>query len=206
MHKQTLLLGTVALIPLLAFAAPAHAQYQQQSTYHQEGTLSPLSGFYAGVYGGYGWTDADIAGGGSADLDGWDTGLFAGYSLDTLLDRTLGLGINGSLEAFYGWSDQSGDGYEKDTEWGLSFRPGLSFVDDYVWGLKPYGIVGYRRADIEGAGTSRWHDGFELGLGTELIAHGDFGVRLDYSHVWYEDKGGVDPDEDNLRLGLAYHF
>lgn len=206
MLKRTALWVTAALVPLMALGAPAHAQYQQQATYHEEGSLSPLSGFYVGGYGGYGWTDADITGGGSADLDGWDYGLFAGYSLDTLLDRTIGLGINGSLEAFYGWSDQSDSGIDKDNEWGINFRPGLSFVDDFLWGLKPYGIIGYRSAEFEGGGSSDWHDGFELGLGTEVVAYGDFGVRLDYSHVWYEDKNGIDPDEDNLRLGLAYHF
>ena len=197
MKKYALLTATA----LIALSAPAHAQYNQQATAHQEGTISPLSGVYLGGYGGYGWTDAD-----SADLSGGDYGLFAGYSLDTLLDSTLGLGINGSIETFYGWSDQDDDGVEKDNEWGINFRPGLSFVDDYMWGLKPYGIIGYRSAEFDAGGDSDWHDGFELGLGTEIMAMGDFGVRLDYSHVWYDDNGGIDPDEDDLRLGVAYHI
>ncbi len=201
-----LVLGTALIAPMAA-----HADYQQQSTYHEKGSLSPLSGVYLGGYGGYGWTDADVDGGGDLDIDGWDYGIFGGYSLDTLLDETLGLGINASLEGFYGWSgadDNSGGvDFEKDNEWGISVRPGLSFVDDYTFGFKPYGIIGYRNAEFKAeGGDSDWHDGFELGLGTELMAFGDLGVRLDYSHVWYDDKGGVDPSEDDLRLGIAYHF
>lgn len=202
MTKHALL----AAAAFIALTGTAHAQYQQQATYKEEGSISPLSGVYIGGYGGYGWTDADFDGGGSADLDGMDYGVFAGYSLDTLLDRTIGMGINGSVEGFWGWSDQDDGGIEKDNEWGISFRPGLSFVDDYLWGIKPYGIIGYRSAEFEGGGDSDWHDGFELGLGTELMAMGDFGVRLDYSHVWYEDNNGIDPDEDDIRLGVAYHF
>ncbi|PZO85769.1 MAG: hypothetical protein DI626_07140 [Micavibrio aeruginosavorus] len=189
---------------ILALAAAPF--FMAGSAQAQEGTLSPLSGVYAGGYGGYGWTDADVAGG--SDIKGWDYGVFAGYSMDTLLDRTLGLGINGSIEGFYGWSDADDDGVEKDNEWGVNFRPGLSFIDDYTLGLKPYGIIGYRRAEFQSTagGDSEWLDGFELGIGTQLMAYGDFGVRLDYSHVFYEDKAGLDPDEDDIRLGVSYHF
>jgi outer membrane immunogenic protein len=197
-HKPTL--AGLALLAIL-MSTPAMAQSQEP---YVEGEVSPLSGVYVGGYGGYGWTDAEDGG----DLDGFDYGVFAGYSIDTLLDRTLGLGINASLEGFYGWSDQDDDGIEKENEWGINLRPGLSFVDNYMpLGLKPYGIVGYRRAEFNpSGGSSEWHDGFELGLGTEIMAYQDFGVRLDYSHVFYEDKGGIDPDEDDIRLGLSYHF
>lgn len=201
--KSFLYSGAAFLAVALCLPTSAHAQYQQQGTYKEEGSISPLSGAYIGAYGGYGWTDADASG----DLDGGDYGLFAGYSLDVLMDRTLGLGLNGSIEGFYGWSDQDDGGADKENEWGINFRPGLSFIDDYTLGLKPYGIIGYRRAEFDSpAGGTNWHDGFELGIGTELMAFSDFGVRLDYSHVWYDEDGGIDPSEDDLRLGVAFHF
>lgn len=206
--KKHLLLTAAALVSL---AGTAHAQDRAPM---QEGTISPLSGVYLGGYGGYGWTDAEVDGFSDPNINGADYGVFAGYSLDTLLDRTLGLGINGSIEAFYGWSsaddEVGGVDFEKENEWGVNFRPGLSIVDDYTFGLKPYGIIGYRRAEFKGSAggvsDSEHYNGFELGLGTELMAMGDFGVRLDYSHVWYGEKDGIDPDEDDLRLGVAYHF
>ncbi len=197
--------------------------YQSQSTWERSKTempsLSPLSGVYMGAFGGYDWTDADTENAPDPDINGGDYGLFAGYSMDTLLDRTIGLGINGSLEGHFAWSDADDDTTvggaevhsEKNHEWGISFRPGLSFVNQMMpLDLKPYGIVGYRNAQYEtstAAGShSRNYDGFELGIGSEVVAYKDVGVRLDYSHVWYGEHDGVDLDENDLRLGVAYHF
>lgn len=198
---------------ILAVAGAASSAQAQTSTY-SENTISPLSGVYVGGFGGYSWNETDTAAG-DLSVDGADYGVFIGYQLDTLLDRTLGLGINGALEAHYAWSDADdtigGVTVEKDSEWGVSFRPGLSFVDAYMpLGIKPYGIIGYKRANFEasagGVSTDENFDGFELGFGTEFIAYNDFGVRLDYSHTFYEDKSGFDPSGDDLRLGVAYHF
>ncbi len=198
------------------FAVPAQAQ-QYNSTHDY--TDSPLTGLYMGAYVGYGWNDIDTdVAGVDFDADGDEYGFFVGYQIDELLDQTfgrIGIGMNGSIEAYY--TDSSADDsfagldVSKDYDWGISFRPGLTVIDQYSpFGMKPYGIIGYRSAnfDASGAGLSgdETYDGFELGVGTELYAYEKIGVRLDYTHVFYEEKDGIDPDENNLRLGLAYHF
>lgn len=224
MNIKTLSLSGVALIALCSFTSAAHADPMsaRRSSGHstQEGSITPLSGFYAGGFGGYGWSDLEVEGGGPEfDVNGADYGLFVGYQLDALLDSGLGMGINGAIEFHYAWSNADdsqtvagiGIDAEKDHEWGVSFRPGLSFIDQYApFGVKPYGIIGYRQAEFEvgaaGVSGDETYNGFELGIGTELIAYDDFGVRLDYSHVWYGEENGVDPDENDVRLGVAYHF
>ena len=204
---KNVLMAGAALLALGGFAGSAEAQQ-----------VSPLSGVYVGGFGGYGWGDADGPAGLDFSQDGADYGVFAGYRIDGLLDQTvgrMGLGINGALEAHYGWSNaddsDAGVDFEKDSEWGVSFRPGLSFIDEHnPLGINPYGIIGYRNAKFEGsafgASDDERFDGFELGIGTELVAYDDIGIRLDYSHVWYEDVDGFNPSEDDIRLGVSYHF
>ena len=219
MNKKTLLLlGAAFLTAYSLHISPASADPRSGNDYNNrsEGEITPLSGVYLGGFGGYGWSDVNTDGGPDFDVNGADYGVFLGYQLDALLDNTLGMGINGSIEAHYAWSDADDDesgglNAEKDHEWGVSFRPGLSFMDRYSpFGIKPYGIIGYRNAqysaDAGGASGDENYNGFELGIGTELFAYNDFGVRLDYSHVWYGEKDDVDPDEHDLRLGVAYHF
>jgi hypothetical protein len=219
MNKKTLLLLGAAF----AFQiSPASADPRSGSDYNnrREGEITPLSGVYLGGFGGYDWSDVNVDSGPDFDVNGGDYGVFLGYQLDAFLDQTLGMGINGAIEAHYAWSNADDDetvggvnfDAEKDHEWGISFRPGLSFIDDMTpFGIKPYGIIGYRRAQYSvdapgGVSGDEDYNGFELGIGTELIAYNDFGVRLDYSHVWYGEKDNVDPDEHDLRLGIAYHF
>jgi opacity protein-like surface antigen len=178
-------------------------------------SYSNFSSFYLGGYGGYGWTDAetDIAGVDDFDVNGADYGVFVGYELDRLLDPSWG--ISGALEIYYGWSNADDDddvaaaSIEKDHEWGINFRPGLSFLS-YGSVINPYGIIGYRNTKFEvdsaaGSGDDDY-DGLDLGIGTELVTWDRVGLRLDYTHTFYEDKNGIDPDEDDIRVGLSYHF
>lgn len=203
---KKVILGTALLLGATAFSTASMAQ---------DGLFG---GPYVGVYGGYGWTEADVTGGGTVEPDGADYGIYAGFKADKLLDSTVnqtGLGLTGAVEVSYGWSSADdnvgGVSIEKDSEFGISFRPGLSFLNnDSVVNFNPYGILGYRRANYEasigGLSADEDFDGFELGIGTELVAYGDYGVRVEYSHTFYGEEGGFDPDEDNVRLGVSYHF
>ncbi|MCC7036765.1 MAG: porin family protein [Alphaproteobacteria bacterium] len=203
MKKLSLLAGTAA-IAMFLYAAPASAQSE---TAHTDNG----SGIYLGGYGGYGWTDAETAGA-DGNLNGGDYGVFAGIELTNWLNQYQDWGMTAAIEAHYGWSGADDDtgalSFDKQDEWGVSFRPGFVALDDAMpLGLKPYGIIGYRHLDID---TTTLGDqdfnGLELGLGTEVMAYGDLGLRLDYTHVFYGADGGIDPDEDNLRLGVGYHF
>jgi hypothetical protein len=208
MNSKIILAASAAIIALALPFNPAHAG----PSHRHSDTFTDQSGLYVGGFGGYSWTDADV-GASDADINGADLGVFIGYTLDAFLDRTIGMGINGAIEAHYAWSnadDSNGAGNtETDDEWGVSFRPGLSFFNYEPLGIKPYAILGYRNAEFDStvAGVNQENlDGFELGIGTELVAYGNYGVRLDYSHVFYGEENGIDADENDIRLGVAYHF
>lgn len=178
-----------------------------------ENNTTELSGPYVGVYGSHGWNDVET-GVTEGDVDGWDGGVFAGYKLDAMIERMngFGIGMNGAVEAFYGVSDAhelvGATSVEKENEWGVSFRPGFSVINKMTdpMGINPYAIIGYHNTGFKTAGHSDRYDGFELGAGTQLIAFGDFGVRAEYGHTWYENQGGVEPDSDEVRVGVSYHF
>jgi opacity protein-like surface antigen len=206
-----LLLAGVALLALSPVAANA-----------AEGTMSPLSGFYVGGYGGYSWNEAELDGTDfELDVDGADYGGFVGYKLGWLMDEVngFGIGMSGALEVSYGSSEADDDdelgalgSVEKGDDWGVSFRPGFEAVDNMTspLGFTPYGILGWRwteyEADTVAGDDEETYDGFELGLGTEITTFGNFGVRAEYSHTFYGEQDDIDIDSDAVRVGLAYHF
>jgi hypothetical protein len=212
--NKPILMATAAILALAVPFTPANAATDYDRRSDDELSTTSASGVYVGGFGGYSWTDAEIEGGpDDLDVNGGDYGLFIGYQLDTFLDRSLGIGMGAAIEAHYAWSTADDDvpagEFEKNNEWGISLRPGISFLNYEPLGFRPYGIIGYRNAEFDSsiAGVSEENlDGLELGIGTELVAWKNYGVRLDYSHVFYGEEGDIDADEDNLRLGVAYHF
>jgi len=208
MKKINLLTRATALIMAAALSSPALAN---------EGSTNSLSGFYVGGFGGHTWVEPSLGGGSSSSLNGSDYGLFAGYQMENTLGANAPFNLSSAIEGSYGWNAHTHEtgfigalpvSIEKNHDWGVSFRPGLSFLSSSAMlGLHPYGILGYRQAEFSASSVgSSNHGGFDLGIGTELIAYKNFGIRLDYDHVFYQAKDGLDPKENDLRLGVAYHF
>jgi hypothetical protein len=241
MIKKLALMTTVACAALAMSSLSAQAQTQTTTTSHSQETdttyVAPqtatttyqsapaqhndssdyFNGIYVGGQGGYDYTNTG-ANGPHFDTEGWDYGAFAGYSLNSYFND-MGWGLTGAVEGNYTWSTAgdhtSFDGISlkdyKQNSWGVDFRPGLTYVDQYLpFGLKPYGIFGYQRADYrfsgDGANDSLHFNGFKLGIGTEILTFQHFGVRLDYDHVFYGSRDGVDPHENDLLAGVVFHF
>ena len=178
------------LLPLTS--APASAE----ATSYKQTPVADQGGLYLGALGGYEWTDTNV--GGASNVDGWDWGLFAGYQMTGLM-HDMGWDMTAAVEVEYSWSgaDDSGGGMfiDKNHEWGVDFRPGLAFLSSDRLNINPYGIIGYRHANFDNnvVGADSGFNGFELGIGTELVTDGHFGVRLDYDHVWYGSSAGSIP-------------
>jgi opacity protein-like surface antigen len=197
-RKTYLFTSSMALLAMLATVSPARADY--------------LSDFYAGGFGGRAWARTDVAGSPTFDLHPDDWGVFAGYNLGDL-DPHSNMGLEGGVEAHYAWTSSGSETngattLEKKHEWGLDLRPGFAVITQSMpLNIRPYAILGYRQADFNDSVTgSSNHSGFALGAGAELVTYKHFGVRLDYDHVYYRSHDGIDPHENDLRLGLAYHF
>ena len=196
---------------------------------------SPFDGFYLGAQVGYSVYDTKLTASdptGSATLEGLsgngvDGGVYGGWGM------LFGPAWYGGLEAEYNWSgaefsatasDATGSGeakIEDKDNWGVSARLGWLPSNNVML----YGRLGWQRVSLDysasgnapsvglsGAGTiSQDHDGFRLGVGTEVAVAPNLLMRLDYNHTWYSKDTVApglesEPDNDLFRVGLAYRF
>lgn len=191
---------------------------------------TPFSGPYVGAQVGYSVYDSVgtfAEPGGSLTLDGAsargaDGGVYGGWGMK--LSPTTYAGI----EAEYNWSGaehtttaSSGGtvstlSYKDKDNYGISARLGWLPSSNVML----YGRAGWQRvsmdytAGVAGLGSStinKDHDGFRLGVGTEVAMSGNWLMRLDYNHTWYQKETlepGVEaePDNDVFRIGVAYQF
>ncbi len=154
--KKIIAFMAAAALPALMFAAPAQAN---------DGSIdNSMSGFYVGGFGGHTWNNVDVSGAPSFDINGSDYGVFAGYKVESLLGTNAPINLSGAIEANYGWSHANETHLvgatpveiRKDREWGVNFRPGLTFLSSAMpLGLHPYGIFGYRAADYKSSSAAR---------------------------------------------------
>ena len=178
---------------------------------YRDGEFADFTGIYAGGNIGYSLGSYDVndpAGpDGDVGVDGMNGGVFVGYGFEHNFDL---LGAYAGIEAGYEWSGADGElggtSYEKDSAWLVTFRPGISVMQDALG----YGIIGYSRAEFESGGDSEDLDGLVLGAGAQFDTGTPFKTRLEYTYTNYEDAdlNGVsfDGHENNIKLGAVFQF
>ncbi len=210
----------LATVSSFAYAGDNQGMILDDSTYMTPPTVEPRAGdesaygagFYIGADLGYNWGnfDADDTAGvdGDVDLDGVQGGLFFGYGFSHPFSSFTGyLGFELGFE----WSDAD-DGldihsYEKNYNFLATLRPGVVIYDGTSL---LYGVLGYSRAELEGAGHEDDVDGFVAGAGAEIGAYNGFKVRFEYNYVDYEDASlnsvSLEGNESTLKAGVLYRF
>ncbi|MBI1327823.1 MAG: outer membrane beta-barrel protein [Alphaproteobacteria bacterium] len=169
-----------------------------------------FTGFYFGGDVGYGIGTADVGGlATSTDvgLDGANGSLLLGYGFE---HNFSWLGGYAGIELAYEFSGQDGEAggvdFEKDHAWNISFRPGLTMWQDTLG----YAILGYSRAEYNGAGDDEDFNGFIAGAGAEFDTNTAFKTRIEYTYTNYgeEDLGATsfEPQENNVKLGFLFRF
>jgi outer membrane immunogenic protein len=182
-------------------------------TAYRDDYRSDFTGPYIGADIGYNWGSFDVNNPGGADgdaePDGWEGGLLAGYGYAT---NPRGFGGYAGLEAGYEWSGADGDlggvSYEKNHNWLVTFRPGVTMGDGNALA---YGVVGYSRAEFEANGDEDNLDGLVLGGGTEFgMWRAPIKMRLEYNYIDYEDASLSNIDfeghENTVKTGLVFRL
>ncbi len=102
------------------------------------------------------------------------------------------------------------------TSWGVSLLPGIKLNDQSLL----YGRIGYVRTYlksvekgvISGSATDTdWENGADLGIGLETLLMGNFSLRAEYNHIFYNAfttplSTRISPANNQFVLGLIYHF
>jgi opacity protein-like surface antigen len=202
---------------------PAHTAYVPQEQMDTSVALTePAAGedeWYANFTGPYiggdiGFTmgsyEVDDTAGpdGDVGIDGMGYGAFVGYGFEQNFTPIFG-GYAG-IELGYEWSEADGDldtsSFDKDNEFLLTFRPGVSLKQDILG----YGIIGWSRAEFEGDDDSEDLDGLVLGAGAEFDTGTLIKLRTEYSYTNYEDANletaSFEGHESAVKAGLLLRF
>jgi outer membrane immunogenic protein len=169
------------------------------------------SGAYAGLSGGYGWTnfDSDSAAVAS-DGDGWLLGGYVGYNIQSPSNWVFG------LEADAHWSGISGTGggARSDLNWisTLRGRAGMAFDRFLVYGTGGLAVAGVELND--GTATDKnTHFGWVIGAGVETAISQNLTARLEYNYVSLNEKdytGAADytasPNASIIKAGIGFKF
>ena len=173
---------------------------------------SQWGGFYAGVYGGYSWFDANVSGVGEADDESVKYGGYTGYNFE--FDNNVVTGVE--LDGGFANSQTSilGTTIEQDWDASLRARLGYAFEKSLIYSFAGVAVTGVEATSAAGS-DSQTLTGFNLGAGLEreildgITARVEYGFS-DYGSETFAPGAGVgneiDFKEDSVNIGLGVKF
>lgn len=203
----------VSAISLPAFAADAVLQDPQIPVAPDPVIdTSQWGGFYAGVYGGYSWFDANVSGAGDADDESVKYGGYTGYNFEFDNKVVTGLELNGGFANSE--ATVAGTTIEQDWDASLRARLGYAFEKSLIYSFAGVALTGVEASSIAGS-DDQTLTGFNLGAGLEHELLDGITARLEYGFSDYGSEtfapgGGasneIDFKEDSVNLGLGVKF
>jgi outer membrane immunogenic protein len=207
-----LLAGVVGLFGL---AGTAHAADVPVRPYYKAPPPAPVfnwTGFYAGLHGGYGWGDSEIAGL-PFNTDGWFGGVQAGYNWQFSPNWVFG------VEADIAYSNIDGANVLGPAAGELRYFGTLRARFGYTWDrsllyVTGGGAYGEQRIGVPGGTDSQTHFGYTLGAGYEWAFAPNWSAKIEYLFTDLNSEnynpGGVTVpaalDFSTVKLGVNYRF
>lgn len=173
---------------------------------------SQWGGFYAGVYGGYSWFNANVSGGGSESDESVKYGAYSGYNFEFDNQIVTGLELGGG---FANAKNTIGT-VTTEQEWDASLRGrlGYAFENSLIYSFAGLAVTGVEATALTGS-DSQTLSGYTLGAGLEqqilegVTARIEYGFS-DYGSETFGTGGGtnntIDFKEDSVNLGLGVKF
>lgn len=180
------ILSSIAAVALFSMAGINAAQAE-----------TPFAGGYAGIQGGY---DIFKDQWGAGKWKGVEGGLFLGYN-SQVAERVI-LGVEANLNVTD--AKNSTINVKTKNDYGISARAGFLASENIML----YARGGYQRALVGTTGSSHHFDGWVLGAGIEAGVAENITVRAEYSYTDYKSSAsfGANPNQQNMNVGIAYHF
>lgn len=111
--------------------------------------------------------------------------------------------------------------YKINESWGIGILPGIILPQDTLFYARAGYVDGHFKettSDTSLANNSTWLNGLRLGLGIDKRVYNNWDLRLEYSHISYEQesstvylpassftkKTDITPDSNQVELGLVY--
>lgn len=195
------------------------------------------SGWYLGLQGGYESyrvRNSVTTPGGAAlstlvnnpvlAVNGWVGGMMLGYSM--MVNNWFQLGAevfanknNGKL---YYSNDAAGSTYtnqfEVKSSYGLGILPGIKLTDATLSFIRLGWNNAYVKTNETVTGAVRQSEnnstnGFVFGVGFETLTAGDWSLRTEFDHTWYQSFHGgntystaINPSDNQFMAAMIYHF
>jgi outer membrane immunogenic protein len=184
------------------------------------------SGFYAGVHGGYAWSDEATVGitgigtitGSTSDLNGGFGGGQIGYNWQFAPSWVFGLEADAAAaDISFGVSDAAGDAVSTKIQslGSITGRLGFAINNVLLYGKGGWGWADNRiSATVAGLGSvsdTKFHSGWTLGAGVEYAFAPAWSAKVEYQYYDLGTEtyfGGLEfgTKIHTVKGGLNYHF